>query len=249
MHRNIRKILNFFYPNLCPRCSAFLLSEETVCESCAEQMLLSQNDYCHACGKVNCMCQYQKRFYDKAVIACHYDSDTAPAVLAMKKSRNTNFAYFSARILAERLRHGTYYEFQKTDYVIPVPMHPSKQKQRGYNQAGLIAKELALLLNLPYREDILYKINSGQEQHTLTSAAERAKNVESFGIHEISLDGRRILLCDDVLTTGSTMNRCAELLKSKGASFVTAAAASSTSPKYKEQEKSEQKESEEEQIS
>ena len=182
------------------------------------------------------MCQYQKRFYDKAVVACHYDSATAPAVLALKKSRNTNFAYFSARILAERLRHGTYYESEKTDYVIPVPMHVSKQKQRGYNQAGLIAKELAELLHLPYREDILYKNKSGKEQHTLKSAAERAKNVESFGIYDISLEGRRILLCDDVLTTGSTMNRCAELLKSKGASVVTAAAASSTAPRKKEQE-------------
>ncbi|MBE6875538.1 MAG: ComF family protein [Ruminococcus sp.] len=248
MHQNIRKILNFFYPNVCPKCGAFLLAEETVCEFCAEKMLLSQNDYCHQCGKVNCMCQYQKRFYDKAVVACYYDSDTAPAVLALKKSRNTNFAYFSARILAERLRHGTYYEFQKTDYVVPVPMHSSKQKQRGYNQAGLIAKELAEILHLPYREDILYKNKSEKEQHTLTSAAERARNVQSFGIHDISLNGKRILLCDDVLTTGSTMNRCAELLKSKGASAVTAAAASSTAPRKKEQENKELKEPEEEQI-
>ena len=195
------------------------------------------------------MCQYQKFFYDKAVVACYYDKETSPAVLALKKSRNTNFAYFSARILAERLRHGTYYEAEKTDYVIPVPMHISKQKQRGYNQAGLIAKELAFLLNLPYREDILYKNKSGREQHTLTSAQERAKNVESFGIYDIALEGRRILLCDDVLTTGSTMNRCAELLKSKGASAVTAVSASSTAPRNQKKETKETKELEEEQIS
>ena len=230
MNQTIRKVLDFFYPNVCPRCGIILHPEETVCDACAEKMLLSQNDYCQKCGKTNCMCQYRKLAYDRAVVACRYDKESAPAVLALKESKNTNFAYFTARILAERLRHGSYYQVQETDYVMPVPMHKAKQKQRGYNQAGLIARELAELLHLPYREDVLYKEKSAAEQHTLTSAQERAKNVGSFGIREVSLENMRIILCDDVLTTGSTMNRCAELLKFKGAAFVTAAAASSTSP-------------------
>ncbi len=228
MNQTVRKILNFFYPNCCPVCGAFLLAEETVCDSCAEKMLLEQDGYCHRCGKTNCMCRYKTPAYDKAVAACRYAEETIPAVYAMKNSKNTNFAYFSARILAERLRHGTYYEVQNIDYVIPVPMHPAKQRKRGYNQAGLIARELAALLNLTYREDILYKSGSNIEQHKLRSAKEREKNVESFGIHDISLENRKILLCDDVLTTGSTMNRCAELLKQNHAAVVIAAAASAT---------------------
>ncbi|MBR1528930.1 MAG: ComF family protein [Oscillospiraceae bacterium] len=237
MHQTIRKLFNFFYPNRCPKCGAFLFAEELLCEACAEEILIEQDGYCHACGKTNCLCKYKPLAYDRAVVACRYDSRTAPAVYQLKESRNTNFAYFAARILAERLRHGSYYETEKFDYIMPVPMHKSKQRRRGYNQAGLIAKELSEILHLPYRDDVLYKEKSGIEQHKLHSAAEREQNVESFGIREVSLENCRILLCDDVLTTGSTMNRCAELLKQNHAVFVTAAAASSTVPREKEQEK------------
>lgn len=237
MHQNlIRKLLNFPYPNTCPGCHAFLFPAETVCDACAEQMLVEQDAYCHQCGKINCLCQYQTMAYDKTVVACTYNDVTAPAVLSLKLSRNTNFAYFSARIIAERLRHGSYYDIRNIDYVMPVPMHYTNQRQRGYNQAALIAKEIADLLSLPYREDVLYKNQSSVAQHSLASAAERARNVENFQIHDISLDHCRILLCDDVLTTGSTMNRCASLLKQQHASFVIAAAASSTLPKNKHPE-------------
>jgi len=237
LHQTVRKILNFFYPNRCPKCGVFLSAEETLCEPCAEEILLEQDGYCHICGKSNCMCKYKPPVYDRAVIACRYDHLTAPAVYQLKESKNTNFAYFAARILAERLRHGSYYEAEKFDYIMPVPMHKSKQRRRGYNQAGLIAKELSSILHLPCRDDVLYKEKSGIEQHKLHSAIEREQNTKNFGIHDISLENCRILLCDDVLTTGSTMNRCAELLKQNHAVFVTAAAAASTAPRDKEQKK------------
>ena len=116
---------------------------------------------------------------------------------------------------------------------MPVPVHPSRLRQRGYNQAALIGKEIARLMDLPYREDVLCKGRSKVEQHRL-SAEERARNVDSFFIRECSLDGMHILLCDDVLTTGNTMHRCAALLKERGAAAVIAAAAASTAPKQKE---------------
>ncbi|MBR4318754.1 MAG: ComF family protein [Oscillospiraceae bacterium] len=230
MHQMTQKILNFFYPNFCPKCGVFLLPEELLCDSCAEKILLEQDGYCHQCGKETCICKYQTFAYDKAVVACRYDKETAPAVISLKMSKNTNFAYFSARILAERLKHGSYYQLQNISCVMPVPMHISKQRKRGYNQAALIAKELADLLHLPYREDVLFKERSNIAQHTLSAEA-RMQNVKSFGIRDISLKYQCILLCDDVLTTGSTMNRCAELLKSQQASAVIAAAASSTAAK------------------
>lgn len=237
MYQNlIKSLLNLPYPNVCPGCHAFLFPSETVCDACAEKMLIEQDAYCHQCGKINCLCKNFTPAYDKAVVACRYDEVTVPAVIHLKMSQNINFAYFSARILAERLRHGSYYEMQKIHYVMPVPMHPAKQRKRGYNQAALIAKEVADLLTIPYRDDVLYKNKSAVEQHTLKSAEQRAANVKNFDIHHVSLENACILLCDDVLTTGSTMNRCSALLKQQGASFVIAAAASSTVPKEKNAE-------------
>lgn len=81
---------------------------------------------------------------------------------------------------------------------------------------------------IPLRADLLEDTGTGAAQHTL-SAKERAANTGHFQIPQTAdLTGYRILLCDDVLTTGSTMNRCAELLKSRGAAVVTAAAATTT---------------------
>lgn len=216
-------VLNLLYPNRCPGCDRFLSAQETVCQLCAESMLVEQNGYCHECGKITCSRQHKKLYYDKAVVACRYDHAAVPAVLKLKKSRNLNFADFSGKILAERFTNA---EYGKADMIIPVPMHPSKKRIRGYNQAALIAQKMAVLLDLPCREDILYKSKS-VSQHTL-NAWQRAKNVENFGIHDISVKDLHIILCDDVLTTGSTMNRCAELLKSAGAARVIAASAVTT---------------------
>lgn len=224
-------LLNLFFPNRCPGCGKVLTAAETMCTECGEHTLIGQDDYCHFCGKESCVCKYHKRTFDRVVVACRYADEARRAVLAMKDSKNTNFAYFSAELLANRVRHGEYYG--TFDCVMPVPMHPSKIRMRGYNQAALLGREVARLLDIPYREDVLTKERGGTEQHTL-GGREREKNVESFGIRDVSLTGMRVLLCDDVLTTGATLNRCAALLKEKGAAFVVAAAATSTPPKDKD---------------
>lgn len=218
-----KSLLNFFYPNRCPACDRFLTAQELLCTECAEKLLLGQDAYCHVCGKLDCMCSRTSLAYDGAVVCSAYAEGTVPAILQLKTSGNTNFAIFAARILAERLRNTDL----QLDCVIPVPMHRSKERMRGYNQAALIAEEIARLLELPLYENILIKNQSSIEQHRL-SAAERSKHPESFGIHEKRLDGMRILLCDDVLTTGNTLNRCAALLKENGAAAVFAAAAATT---------------------
>ena len=222
-----RSLFELLWPNRCPGCNAFIGPDKVVCDACGENMILEHDAVCRRCGKVGCICAKKQFHYDRALAACAYDKDTIPAIIRMKRSQNTNFAAFTARILAERLRHGI--DFGEIDCVMPVPMHPSKERLRGYNQAALIAKEIAALLELPYREDVLYKEKTGKAQHELT-AAERAKNVDSFHIHDIDLSGLRILLCDDVLTTGNTMDRCAFLLKQQGAAAVIAAAAATTAP-------------------
>ncbi len=226
-----RSLLDFFYPNRCPACDAFIGAHELLCETCADALLLAHEDYCHYCGKTICRCKQFSPAYDYAVV-CSVYHEAMPAVIRLKDSTNTNFAVYAAQILASRLQLGISY-YKQIDCVMPVPMHRTKQRMRGYNQAALIGREIARLTDIPYREDLLTKGHSRTEQHRL-SAQERAHNLDSFGIRDCDLSGMRILLCDDVLTTGNTMHRCAELLKEKGASAVIAAAAATTAPKQKE---------------
>ncbi len=227
-----RSLLNFFYPNRCPACSTIIGAHELVCETCGETLLLEQDGYCHRCGKVECRCKHTIPAYDRAVVCSAYRDGAVSAVIQLKTSSNTNFAHYAAQILASRLQFGEPY-YGRIDCVMAVPMHRSKQRMRGYNQAALIGRETARLLDIPYREDVLTKQRSSVEQHKL-SAEERARNVGSFGVRTCDLHGMRILLCDDVLTTGSTMNRCAELLKECGAAAVIAAAAATSIRKEKE---------------
>jgi competence protein ComFC len=227
-----RSLINFLLPNRCPGCDAFLHAGELLCSACEEKILLPHDDYCHVCGKLRCKCKAHPPDYDMAVVCARYSGEeNDPAVRAiweLKNSRNTNFAEFSAKIIAERIRHSL--DYGQYDCVTAVPMHRSKRRLRGYDQAELIGKALASALSVPYRNDLLFKQKSDTSQHTL-NAAERAVNVSSFGAYDVSLDGMRILLCDDVLTTGATMNRCAALLKARSASFVTACAAATTDRK------------------
>lgn len=110
------------------------------------------------------------------------------------------------------------------DLVTAVPMYPAKQRRRGYNQAVLLARELSRTTGIPCREDLLRKVRDNRIQHSL-SAKERQENVR--GVYQVAGDvqGKRILLVDDVYTTGATMNACARVLKNAGAQLVWGAAA------------------------
>lgn len=225
-------LLNLLLPNRCPGCDAFLHSDELLCPACEEKILLPHDDYCHVCGMLRCKCGTHPPDYDMAVICARYtgepDDPAVRAIWELKNSLNTNFAAFAGNMIAQRIRHCP--DYGVFDCVTAVPMHRAKLRKRGYNQAELIGRRIAAELTVPYRNDLLRKERSDMAQHSLNASA-RAANVASFAARDVSLDGMRILLCDDVLTTGATMNRCALLLRSCGASFVTAAAAAATDRK------------------
>jgi ComF family protein len=108
------------------------------------------------------------------------------------------------------------------DAIVPVPLHRSRHRERGYNQAELLARELGKLISLPV-EPALLKARATRPQVGLT-AEERATNVrgafESPG--DLPIAGRRFVLVDDVLTTGATLSACAEALSAAGAHWVGA---------------------------
>ncbi len=101
------------------------------------------------------------------------------------------------------------------DWVLPMPMHPKKQKKRGYNQAGLIAKEVARELGCGYSDQLVVKTRATETQ-TRKSRWDRWENVATvFAVSDIeSLKGRTLLLVDDVITTGSSMESCGQVILS-----------------------------------
>jgi ComF family protein len=109
-----------------------------------------------------------------------------------------------------------------TDLVIPVPLHPSRQKERGFNQAGLLASVLAERARLPLNDGHLTRTRATPPQVGL-GAEERKVNVQDAFIWEGNgLEGVRVLLIDDVCTTGATLEACAVALQAGGARLVWA---------------------------
>jgi ComF family protein len=107
------------------------------------------------------------------------------------------------------------------EVLVPVPLHRKRLKERGYNQASLLARELGRLVGLPVVEDCITRRQQAPPQARSSSVRERQQNVvNAFAVSKAGLAGKQVLLVDDVATSGATLNACATVLKSAGAASV-----------------------------
>lgn len=214
--------IDLLFPNRCGCCGAYIRWDALLCDKCADALVPIET--CSVCGKAACICDMELP-YQCAAVAYAYAGTARDGILELKRGGNGNFAEVLGIALAERIK-ARQAEFT-ADFIVPVPAKKSTLRTRGYNQAALIAKEISRLTGIPFREDCLHRMESGAVQHSLR-AEERAENVHSYQGNGKKLNGCRILLCDDVLTTGATARRCASLLLEQGAAAVMLLAGTTT---------------------
>ena len=122
-----------------------------------------------------------------------------------------------ARLLAEYLRARPL----PREVLVPVSLHPRRLRERGYNQASILVHELGRLINLPVVEGLLLRLKDTPAQARAATAEVRRRNVaEAFACRDGQLRGEKVLLIDDVCTTGATLDSCAVALKKAGAGSV-----------------------------
>lgn len=201
-HRFTSAVVNLFFPRRCPFCDAVLGFAPTCrCDKERASLIFEKEKVLLEKGGARL----------DAYAVYHYHGAAQRAILQLKMSGQKQRAKALADDMAALLqKHAV---FQSIDAVVPVPVSEGTLRRRGYNQSALLAERICGALSLPLYDDVLIKTKetapqmqlSKEERKTNLAGAYQLKNKEQ-------LSGKRILLIDDVLTTGSTLLECAETL-------------------------------------
>jgi ComF family protein len=214
--RLLKDLFYLFYPKLCVVCEDNLVENETtICTLCRHDLPLTNFlDY-----RENKVTQtfYGRILIEKAFSLLFYRKKgvTQKLIHDLKYKGNEEIGIFFGNWLGEILKENN--EFKSIDFIIPVPLHPKKLRERGYNQVSKFGETVSKHLNIIYLENNLVRISSTKTQ-TFKARFERFNNIETkFLLTNPSFfDNKNILLIDDVITTGATLEACAkEFLKSK----------------------------------
>lgn len=209
------ELLNLFYPNVCLLCRKPLIEgEEQICLHCLCNLprtrfhLQKENPVEQLfIGKITVLHASSFLYYEKG-------SPVQQLIHSLKYYDNKELAYLLGRLYARELQKANS-PLCQADYLIPVPLHPGKLRQRGYNQSERIAAGISSILHIPVEINVLSR-HVQTESQTHKTVFDRWLNVkEIFSISGfIHLEGQHLLLIDDVITTGSTIAACAEALSS-----------------------------------
>jgi len=214
----IKSIIDFIYPPFCIVCSAHLLNDERlICEKCWLS-LPKVNEDSNIAYEIKLKLG-QEIHFSQAISIWEFSPPLQTAIHYLKYQGFKTLANQFGIFMAERLRQISLPADQTI--LVPVPLHKTRLRERGYNQSALLCKVIAPKTGLTYDDTILTRIRYTESQ-TKLSAVDRAKNVENAFkiIQPEKIQQKLIILVDDVITTGSTMNACARELMKNGAKAV-----------------------------
>jgi ComF family protein len=222
----LNQLLDLFFPNFCFVCREKLTDNQFICKKCLNELAFLDTKKCFYCGinpAENGICEHCRNElpFDGLVSVFKFNNVIQVLIHNLKYNEFKKIGKFLGKFLAERLSH--YNFISDIDFVVPVPLHKVKKRERGFNQSFLIAKEVSNQLHIPIGEGLIIRKEYTKTQIKL-NREEREKNVgNAFFVKRPDLvEGRKILLIDDVLTTGSTMKSMTKTLKESGAGKVYA---------------------------
>lgn len=219
-YRKFWAILDWIYPPICASCGE---PGYRVCASCRSKISYIDGNLCFICGEPlqnqNRVCENCAKNtppYTAMRNLANYEGVIRDCIHALKYEQNQALGEYFAGELANLVEHSRWH----VDLVLPVPLSPKREAQRGYNQANCLARPLAARLGVRYHLFALKRTRDTPTQVGL-SGEERWQNVVGafYAVPEIVID-KKLLIVDDVMTTGATMAACAQALQEAGSAEI-----------------------------
>ena len=228
----IRPALDLIYPRNCQFCTTPLREQEpgVVCAACLARAKRIEPPFCQRCSlpfagqldaQIECgYCRDLPFHFTRAVAACRADGLVRDCIHRLKYKRELYYLPHLAGWLIDAGR--AHVDWSAVDAIVPVPLHPVKQRDREFNQAELLAAALGREFGKPVLARAVRRVKDTPTQTKLDAHARRANLRAAFAAGRRSVAGQRLVLVDDVFTTGATLDSCASLLVSQGAAAVMA---------------------------
>ena len=219
----MQKALDWALPNKCLICNCNINNSK--CPTCKDCYALLPHRFnnCPRCGQTYTTnldycgkCISTPPIYDACFCAFEYKEPIAKLIRKFKYHDHPELAQRLAKLLYQEIINQ---DIELPDLLIPVPLHISKLRQRGFNQSLLLTKELSKLLYIPYKSDIIYKSKATTAQADL-SLALRRKNLKNCFKQVKETDAKHIVIIDDVVTTSATATEITKVLKKTGVEYI-----------------------------
>ena len=211
-----RRLLHLFFPARCPVCGDIIGAMDRFCKTCEEKLKVYDGTF-------------SIEGAESFTAAFEYDDSVKPAVFLLKNGICGNADCALGSILAERLK--TVGIKDKTDIIVPAPLHKQDLRRRGFNQSLLIAKEISRILDIPVEAKAVFKTRHTHAQKELDHLKRSLNLKNAFSADIEILKGKRVLIVDDICTTGSTLRELTAVAKENGAISVHCACCCKTAKK------------------
>ncbi len=201
-------MIEYIYPSVCGMCDE--INENYLCTRCKEKLkgyLINKIEKCKNDKSV---------YYDYKIKILKYENIIREKIIEYKFNEKTYMYSTLEKIILNDEKICSF--LKKYDIIIPVPLYPKKKLERGYNQTELIAKKIAKDLQIKVDTKLLKKIIDTRKQSTLTKQERKSNVKDAFKLKSSKkIEGKKVILFDDIYTTGSTMNECSRIIKKSGA--------------------------------
>lgn len=218
----IEEIVSLVFPRRCPVCDEVLMAGKYICEDCRKKLCFIKEPVCKKCGKTlereqqeYCSdCVRKKHFFVQGKAVFAYQKEMKKSMYRFKYSNKREYADFYAAEAAKL--YSGWVKHREIEVIVPIPMYFWKKRRRGYNQAEVFARRLGKQLHIPVTGKIVKRIRNTRPQKELNDVERKENLKKAFKIAPDIVKYRKILLVDDIYTTGSTMDAVAEVLLEAG---------------------------------